>query len=70
MMIRRDAFNAAIDEAKEEGLEMPEPQPWFIPLGRASETRERSEAVIFLASERSSYINGVTLDVNGGGHMR
>jgi NAD(P)-dependent dehydrogenase (short-subunit alcohol dehydrogenase family) len=70
MSIRRDAFTAAIDEAQEEGLEMPAPQPWFIPLGRASETREQAEAVIFLVSDRSSYINGVTLDVNGGGHMR
>jgi 3-oxoacyl-[acyl-carrier protein] reductase len=70
MMVRRDAFQEALEAARAEGRDTPAPQPWFNPLGRASETREQAEAVIFLASERASYINGVTLDVNGGGHMR
>jgi 3-oxoacyl-[acyl-carrier protein] reductase len=37
-----------------------------IPLGRIGEPEEIAEAVAFLASEKSSYITGTTLNVNGG----
>jgi len=37
-----------------------------IPMGRAGETKDVSEAVAFLASEASSYMTGQTLHVNGG----
>ena len=37
-----------------------------IPLGRMPEIRECVDPVLFLASEESSYITGVVLDVNGG----
>ncbi|MGH3714807.1 MAG: SDR family NAD(P)-dependent oxidoreductase [Micromonosporaceae bacterium] len=40
-----------------------------IPLGRMPELREIVDPVLFLASEDSSYITGVTLDVNGGRYM-
>ena len=71
MVARREAFAHAMDEARAEGQRVPEPRPAAaIPLGRASETAEQASAVIFLASDRSSYVSGATLDVNGGVHMR
>lgn len=41
-----------------------------IPLGRIAEPTEVVPAVLFLASERASYITGATLHVNGGMEMR
>ena len=71
MVVRREAFAQAMDEARAEGQELPEPRPAAtIPLGRASETAEQASAVIFLASDRASYISGATLDVSAGLHMR
>jgi 3-oxoacyl-[acyl-carrier protein] reductase len=40
-----------------------------IPLGRMPQLRECVEPVLFLASDESSYITGVVLDVNGGRFM-
>jgi 3-oxoacyl-[acyl-carrier protein] reductase len=40
------------------------------PLGRAGTTDELAAAVLYLASDDSSYVTGVTLDVNGGRYMR
>jgi len=37
-----------------------------VPLGRLGEPRELADAVVFLASERASYITGTTLSVDGG----
>lgn len=37
-----------------------------IPLGRLGEARDVANAALFLASDLSSYLTGVTLDVNGG----
>lgn len=37
-----------------------------IPLGRRADPREVAAVVSFLAGEDASYVNGVTLDVNGG----
>lgn len=70
MVVRREAFEKALEESVAEGRDVPERGNLVIPMGRASETREQAEAAIFLASDRSSYVNGVTLDVNGGMHMR
>lgn len=36
------------------------------PLGRLGEPEEQGEAILFLASDRASYITGAILDVNGG----
>ena len=40
-----------------------------IALGRLPRIEELSSVVLFLASEESSYITGVALDVNGGSYM-
>ncbi|MHB1510703.1 MAG: SDR family NAD(P)-dependent oxidoreductase [Acidimicrobiales bacterium] len=37
-----------------------------IPLGRYSRAEEQAEPVLFLASDAASYINGATLEVDGG----
>ncbi len=39
------------------------------PLGRMGEPSEVAEVVAFLASERTAYITGATLDINGGSLM-
>ena len=39
------------------------------PIGRLGKPEEVANAVVFLASPRSSYITGQTLGVNGGMHM-
>ncbi len=40
-----------------------------IPVGRAAEPWEVARAVLFLADERSSYITGQVLNINGGLYM-
>ena len=40
-----------------------------VPLGRLGTPEDIADAVTFLASERASYITGVTLHVNGGMYM-
>jgi 3-oxoacyl-[acyl-carrier protein] reductase len=37
-----------------------------LPIGRLGSAQEVADAVVFLASERASYINGATLAVDGG----
>lgn len=37
-----------------------------IPLGRLGKARDVANAALFLASDLSSYLTGITLDVNGG----
>lgn len=40
-----------------------------IPMGRAGEPREVASAVVFLASDLSSYVTGTVLEIAGGRHM-
>lgn len=37
-----------------------------VPLGRLGQTREIADVVVFLASDRASYMTGATVDVSGG----
>ncbi len=41
-----------------------------IPLGRLGTPEEVASVVVFLASDESSFITGITLDVNGGRYLR
>jgi 3-oxoacyl-[acyl-carrier protein] reductase len=40
-----------------------------VPLHRLAEPEEIATAIAFLASDDASYVNGVSLDVNGGAYM-
>lgn len=40
-----------------------------VPLGRPGKALDVANSVLFLASDLSSYLTGVTLDVNGGMHI-
>jgi NAD(P)-dependent dehydrogenase (short-subunit alcohol dehydrogenase family) len=42
---------------------------YFMPIQRVSTPQEQAAAILFLASDDASYINGVSLDVNGGAFM-
>jgi 3-oxoacyl-[acyl-carrier protein] reductase len=38
----------------------------LVPLKRLATSEDHANAMLFLASDGASYLNGVTLDVNGG----
>lgn len=51
------------------GMLPPEQAQWMhkrVPMGRLGETREVGDAVVFLVSDRASYISGANLAVAGG----
>ena len=37
-----------------------------IPLGRAADPREIAETIVFLASDKASYLNGAVIPGDGG----
>jgi NAD(P)-dependent dehydrogenase (short-subunit alcohol dehydrogenase family) len=39
-------------------------------LGRAGQPEDIADAVVFLCSEKASWITGEVLDINGGAHMK
>lgn len=39
-----------------------------IPLGRIGKPEEVAELILFLASDRSSYVNGASVEITGGLH--
>lgn len=55
-----------LHEAVEAGLIDPEKYKAHIPMGRFANPTEMAEPVVFLASDRSSYITGQTIAVDGG----
>ena len=57
------AWDAKSEEEKKKVLSA-------IPLGRLGTPEEVASVVVFLASDESSYITGITLDVNGGRYLR
>jgi len=53
-----------------EGGRGEEESPFSHPPGRLGTPEEVASTVIFLASDESSYITGITIDVNGGRYLR
>ena len=70
METRRQRFREMIEEEKARGREVPPEALRLNPLGRISTPEEQARVVVFLASDDASYINGATLDVNGGTYMK
>jgi len=56
-------WNAKSEEEKKKILSA-------IPLGRLGTPEEVASVVVFLASDESSYITGITIDVSGGRYLR
>ena len=62
-LVRTEMVAKTWEEKKERYLQN-------IPLYRIAETEEIADIVIFLASDRASYITGATIDASGGMMMR
>jgi len=66
-MIRAGAANlAANPDESEMFLRRLAAYEFFMPIKRLSSAEEQAAAIAFLASDEASYINGVSLDINGG----
>jgi 3-oxoacyl-[acyl-carrier protein] reductase len=62
-MMKTDMAHGVLEKDKERYLRR-------IPLGRIAEPTEIANVVVFLASDRASYITGATIDISGGMLMR
>jgi 3-oxoacyl-[acyl-carrier protein] reductase len=66
-MLRAAGVREARSEAEQEArLARMNAYQYFMPIKRISQPEEQAAAIAFLASDDASYINGVSLDVNGG----
>jgi NAD(P)-dependent dehydrogenase (short-subunit alcohol dehydrogenase family) len=66
-MIRAGGWrDAASEDEKRERHERLSAYSYFMPIKRLSTPEEQAAAIAFLASDDASYVNGVSLDVNGG----
>jgi len=61
-VVRTEMMNVAIRE----GIASAEQYSRRTPIGRVAEVHEIANAVVFLASDRASYVTGVNLRVDGG----
>lgn len=64
--IMASAFGVPQDQASEFEAFLDERLGTFIPSGRVAYPKDIAEAVLFLASDASAYINGAVLPVDGG----
>ena len=64
--IRINVVSAALVRTPSQGPGMEAAFAGNYPLGRLADTQEVADAILFLASERASFITGQTLSVNGG----
>ena len=61
-----------LDYAKKRDMKPEDVRPYFeskIPLGRVCSEQDVADAAVFLASEKSSYITGQSINVSGGSIM-
>jgi NAD(P)-dependent dehydrogenase (short-subunit alcohol dehydrogenase family) len=66
-MLRAAGVREARSEAEQEArLARMNAYQFFMPIKRVSQPEEQAAAIAFLASDDASYVNGVSLDVNGG----
>jgi len=64
--VRINVVNAALVRTPSYGPGIEEAYRGNYPLGRLADTREVADAILFLASDRASFITGQSLSVNGG----
>ena len=58
--------NFLTSESEEERLAYIETMSKYYPLGRLAETSDIAKAILFLASDDSSFITGIDLVIDGG----
>ena len=64
--VRINVVNAALVRTPGQGPGMEQAFAGNYPLGRLAESQEVVDAILFLASDRASFVTGQTLSVNGG----